>query len=155
MQKYLEEFYFEYEGAYQLPVYGMFSSDKLPDRPLKLDSFSVSKSSNPFHLEYPDVTPRYETYVFDVKLIEFPGCWRRLIEVVFDELQRHGSEFSWLSLDPGFDFSLLFGDYFARHTYAFCEKGENVVGVVDEKELMSATWAETIKGLEAKWRLTL
>ena len=62
-------------------------------------------------------------------------------------------KFSWLSLDPGFDFDLLFGDHFAQHVYAYCQLGESLVAVENENELAGTKWASKIKNLQSRWRL--
>jgi hypothetical protein len=155
MQNYLEQSYCAYEGAYQVPVYGLFSSDSLPHRKLNLPEFAISKSSNPFHLEYPKPDPRYEAFVFDVELSEFPNYWRDLSDAVFEEMKGFGAQFSWLSLDPGFEFELMFGKHFSQHVYAFCQSGEDPIYVDSEGSLSSQSWAQLIGRLKDKWQLEL
>ena len=155
MQDYLEQSYYAYEGAYQVPVYGLFCSNSLPHRGLNLPGFAITKSSNPFHLEYPKPNSRYETFVLDVELSEFPDSWRDLSDAIFKEMEDFGAQFSWLSLDPGFEFELMFGEYFARHVYAFCQSGEKPIYVDSEGSLSSQSWARLIGRLKDKWQLEL
>ena len=151
MQKSLEDAFFAYAGSYQIPIYGMFSRERPPLAPLELAKYHLKKSSQPFYLEPPNGSQKYDCYVFDIELHELPDSWESFAFSIFKELEKLGANLSWLTFDPGFDFDVLFSEHFAQNVFAFCLYGANPIFAKDIDELRGDDWQEKVLKLKEQF----
>ncbi|AJD51764.1 hypothetical protein SAMN02744133_104199 [Thalassospira xiamenensis M-5 = DSM 17429] len=146
----IESAYYAYEEAYQIPIYGMFPHEIAPEEPLKVPGYQLQRSSMPFHLEHPSGAAKYECYVFDIELHVFPQNWRDFACSIFDEFCALGSRFSWMTFDQGFDFNLLFSEYFSRNVFAFCFSGKEAVFAESMDQLRTKSWEKRIMAIKER-----